>query len=543
MNARSRVSLLYPAQSSPRPSRAEALHSGDLGLVSITRALDFDQRHTRIITATLTALETDPTIIQYRQDVLRDLVANPDLAARLIALLPTLTALAEAGPSARWNEQAALPLVGARLADLDSYVTCVEQLWHALVECKHPLQAQAWRDLQAMVASMRADDDYTRLRVELPLLQAQLAQAGSVTLGINLDGQLQPESATLLAISPNRYAGKGGVIERLLGEHRATDSIRGVTALYKASEGQQRSPEHELFRDLGRLVERVAAPVGAALERYVRVNAAPLTTLAGELAFYLGALRLWRQLEAAGLPVCLPEITPANERAGELRATYSIDLALRKTGNSEIIPNDSFFTPETPIMLVMGPNSGGKTTYARAIAQAQVMFQAGLFVAAEYARLSPVEAVLSHFATVERPGGSGGRLAEELERVAQLFKHSTATCLLIFNEPFSSTDPHSARLIARDVFAGLRFIRARTIYITHLHDLAADLVPTGDEADGVVCVAAQSVVTEGNDGTPTYRIERGRPNVSAHALALAHQFGLDRVQLEAQLRAQEEKTA
>lgn len=537
MNNSSHVSLLYPAQSSATPARSGALHIDDLGLASITRALDFDQRHTRFITATLSALETDPAIIHYRQDVLRDLMRNPAMVAQLTALLPTLTALAEAGPSTRWNERSPLPLIGARLADLQSYVTCLEQLSHMLVESDQPLQAQAWRDLESMVTAMRTDDDYARLRTELPLLQEQLAQAGSVTLGINLDGQLQPESATLLSISASRYGGNRNVIERLLGDHHAADGVRGITALYKASEGQQRLPEHELFRNLAQLIERVAAPVGAALERYVRMNAAPLTALAPELAFYLGALRLWRQLEAAGLPVCLPEIAPADEHAGELRATYSIDLALRKERNTEIIPNDSFFTPETPIMLVMGPNSGGKTTYARAIAQAQVMFQAGLFVAAQHARLSPVRAVLSHFATAERPGGSGGRLAEELERVAQLFKQSSATCLIIFNEPFSSTDPHSARLIARDVFVGLRLIRARTIYITHLHDLANDLVPTGDQSDGVVCVAAQSVVSKATgDGTPTYEVRRGRPDTSTHALALARQFGLDSAQLEAQFR-------
>ena len=67
-------------------------------------------------------------------------------------------------------------------------------------------------------------------------------------------------------------------------------------------------------------------------------------------------------------------------------------------------------------------------------------------------------------------------------------------------------------------------------------------MPTGDQADGVVCVAAQSVVSKATgDGTPTYEVRRGRPNTSTHALALARQFGLDSVQLEAQLRAQQEK--
>src|SRR5205085_462459 len=138
---------------------------------------------------------------------------------------------------------------------------------------------------------IRAEPEYRRLAQELPQLRDQLGQAGSVTLGINLDGQLRPESAAVLSVNPGRFAGKGTLLGKLFGE-QAADAVRGITALYKAEEGRQRSPEHDLFRDLDRLLDRVAAPIAASMASYARINGGPLAALAPELAFLLGAARL-----------------------------------------------------------------------------------------------------------------------------------------------------------------------------------------------------------------------------------------------------------
>ena len=110
-------------------------------------------------------------------------------------------------------------------------------------------------------------------------MRAQLDQAGSVTLGINLDAQLRPESATIVSVNASRFAGKNSLLDRLFGERAAPDAVRGITALYKADERKRNVPEHELFRDLDRLLERVSAPVADALASYTRVQSAGLSGL------------------------------------------------------------------------------------------------------------------------------------------------------------------------------------------------------------------------------------------------------------------------
>ena len=308
-------------------------------------------------------------------------------------------------------------------------------------------------NLRAFLAATRAQPDYQRLAEELPRLRAQLDQAGSVTLGINLDAQLRPESATIVSVNASRFAGKNSLLDRLFGERAAPDAVRGITALYKADERQRNTPEHELFRDLDRLLERVSAPVADALASYTRVQSAGLAGLEAELAFYLGAVRLVNEsARLLGCRFAAPRSPRPSERVCMIDGVYSLDLALRlraargPAGLAEaVVPNDVAFGPDATIFILTGPNSGGKTTYTRAVGQAQALFQAGLLVPGRQARISPVDGIYTHFAVAERLDINGGRLAEELDRLAQIFRQAGPASLVLLNEPLASTDHVAAR--------------------------------------------------------------------------------------------------
>lgn len=538
------ISLLHPpGQSPPAAGGRAAPNETDLGLGPIVRALDIDGRHSRAVRAVLSELNADPQVIRYRQDILDDLLRLPALAGAFEAALPRLETLAGAGRERGWGDPIPLAQVANRLAELDVYVTCVEALWAALDAAGSALRSAGLTALRAALAAAREEPDYRRLAAELPALRARLDQAGSVTVGINLDAQLQPESATIVAINQGRFAGKGTLFERLFGERAAPDAVRGSSALYKADERQPHTPEHELFRELSRLLERIVAPIAAAVSSYVRLNSAWLAALEPELAFYLGGARLANDLRGAGMALCRPEIAPATERACTIRGIYSLDLALRLRATpgigdlrNAIVPNDVAFGPRARIFILTGPNSGGKTTYTRAVGQAQVLFQAGLLTPGTYARISPVDGIFTHFVVPERLDGSGGRLVEELERLGQIFRSASRCSLVLLNEPLASTDHASARALSHDLLAGLRLLGARTIYVTHLHELAAEATAPDT---GVVSLVAGVAAPAGNgaEPRPTYVIAPGQPQTPGYAVALARQHGLSRAQIAQTLRA------
>jgi DNA mismatch repair protein MutS len=537
-------SLLYPTGANRRAGGRPAPNEADLALTSITRALDYDGRHNRFVASVLADLNAEPAVIGYRQAALDDLLRLPELATSCAALLPQLGELANAGRVSHWSDPIPLVQVAGRLAELDGYVTCVEGLATALDTAGAALHSEAFCALRAYLATTRAQPDYRRLAAELPRLRAQLDQAGSVTLGINLDGQLRAESATVVAVNPGRFAGKGTLLEKLFGDRAAADTVRGITALYRAEEGRQRSPEHDLFRDLDRLLERVAAPIGLALGNYTRVNGAGLAALEAELAFYLGAARLVHELGAAGLPLCRPQIAAVDEQICEVEDAYSLDLALRLrlvSGDAalaqKIVLNAIAFRHDALIFILTGPNSGGKTTYTRAIGQIQVLFQAGLHVPGRHARISPVDGVFSHFAAPERADIGSGRLADGLERLAQIFRQASRDSLVLLNEPLSSTDHGAARALCRDLLAGLQLLGARALVVTHLHELVDDVL--GDPfLPGVVSLVAGVSVPAGNGAAPqpSYTIAAGRPHVAGYAAELARRHGLTRDQIAATLR-------
>jgi DNA mismatch repair protein MutS len=538
-------SLLHPSGFGARPAGRPAPNEADLGLASIIRALDYDGRHSRFVAGVLAELSADPAVIRYRQDVLDDLLQLPDLVAGFAGVLPQLGELASAGRASSWGENIPLVQVAGRLAELDNYISCVEGLSAALETAGDAASAAGLLALRAFLTIARAQPDYRRLADELPRLRAQLDQAGSVTLGINLDAQLRPDSATIVSINSARFAGTGTLLDRLFGERAAPNAVRGVTALYKADEGHQHTPEHELFRDMSRLLERVAAPVAEALAGYTRVNSAALSGLEPELAFYLGAVRLANELRAAGLALCRPEIAPAAERACAIEGVYSLDLALRlrmargTAGLAQaVVQNEVAFGPGATIFILTGPNSGGKTTYTRAVGQAQALSQAGLLVPGQRARISPADGIFTLFAAAERLDAGGGRLAEELERLAQIFRQAGRTSLVLLNEPLASTDHGAARVLSRDIVAGLQLLGARAILVTHLHELVDDLLGSDNPAPGVVSMVAGVATRAGNGGepAPSYTITPGWPRVAGYAAELARQHGLSLAQIAATLR-------
>ena len=234
------------------------------------------------------------------------------------------------------------------------------------------------------------------------------------------------------------------------------------------------------------------------------------------------------------------ERAPAGERACNVEDAYNLDLALRlrlaegeAAMRQKVVTNQIAAGEGALIAIVTGPNSGGKTTYTRAIGQAQVLAQAGLLVPGSSARISPVDAIYSHFAAPERADIGGGRLAEELERLAQIFRHATRHSLVLLNEPLASTDHAAARALCRDILAGLQLLGARAVFVTHIYELADDAgVP------GVISLTAgvTAIAQNGDTPVPSYSIAPGRPQIAGYAAELARRHGLSRDQIATTLR-------
>src|SRR5262249_26635599 len=353
---------------------------------------------------------TDPAIIAYRQDVFDDLWRNPDFTAHLEALLPDLNAL-DTAHIAVDRRRSSLQEISWRLGELEHLVSCVTGLSTAFAQVGDKVRAAGWRILRDRITQTAQDPVYQQLTRELPDMLRTVRAKASVTIGVNLDGQLRPVAATLLSVNERKFTGST-FLDRLLGRHG--EDFKGLGPLHTVpnlEQGRVLSGNRErnrdvnplmvpLFRDLAQILDTVCQPLARALRQYNTLHSGFLVTLRGDLAFYLAAVRLMERLRSHRLPVCRPDIVPMTERVCELHEAYNLNLALHHmshaTAHAHIGTSEGDMRKHGGISSLPGANEGGKTIYTQMVGLCQILAQRGLWLPAARARLSPVDKSCTH---------------------------------------------------------------------------------------------------------------------------------------------------
>jgi hypothetical protein len=136
-----------------------------------------------------------------------------------------------------------------------------------------------------------------------------------------------------------------------------------------------------------------------------------------------------------------------------------------------------------------------------------------------------------------------GRLDEEAERLAGIFRQATPHSLVLLNETLAGTAASEALGLARDAVRGLRLLGARAVYVTHLHELAMavdELNATSPGESLVGSLVADADDDEGSTTGPrhrrTFRIHPGEPRGTSLASEIARRYGISFPQLAVLLR-------
>jgi DNA mismatch repair ATPase MutS len=242
-----------------------------------------------------------------------------------------------------------------------------------------------------------------------------------------------------------------------------------------------------------------------------------------ELARSLDALGLIDELlafrryaQAFGNDVVLPEIID-NERHC-LQAQQVRNPVLGK-GNSAYVPNQiPIDAAGERLLVITGPNSGGKTAYCKTVAQVQLLGQIGCYVPAEKARLVPAEHIFYQVPDPGRLDEKMGRFGHELKRTREIFFNATSRSLVVLDELGEGTTYEEKMEISEYILKGFHSLGASTLLVTHNHELCQRL---HEEAMG------QYLQVEFAEGKPTHRLISGVSKVS-HADRVAAALGFSR---------------
>lgn len=479
------ISLLW--QTPQGVEEARHLHEDcarDLELDEIIRAFipksDFRYKGVREIFINLCM---DGATIQYRQAVIKDLLNNPKFVAGLQDIAPHISAM-DYRPQSEKKDEAGLFEVAWQLGQVELFASAIQKFHTLFNEISQPLQSVALRQLESAVKEVMGDPVFQDLVEELPALREQMQSIASITIGVNLDTQMRPVEATLVSVNKERYR-ESTFLKRMFkrSEMQGLTEIHGVprSPVFAGAGSQMRiyidhsdySPSAfatepvmvPLFRDLLKVTRSISEPVAKALQKYLSQNTDFFKHFQKELPFFLGAVALITNMQEAGMPMCCPEILPPEARTCQLRGAYNLNLALHMKNkldesdvSKKVIPNDLEMGPEGRIFIVTGPNQGGKTTYLQMLGLIQVLAQAGMFVPATEAKISPVDGIFSHFPVEEKLARSTGRFGDEAKRLEQIFEAATGQSLILLNETFSSTSAGESRFLAEEILRILRLM-------------------------------------------------------------------------------------
>ncbi len=147
--------------------------------------------------------------------------------------------------------------------------------------------------------------------------------------------------------------------------------------------------------------------------------------------------------------------------------------ALLEQRGERFVPNDIYLDDASrPILLITGPNMGGKSTYLRQAALITIMAQMGSFVPATEARLPLIDRIFTRIGAADNLARGRSTFLVEMSEVAAILNTATSASLVLLDEVGRGTATFDGLSIAWAVVEHLhQNARPRTLFATHYHEL------------------------------------------------------------------------
>lgn len=146
-----------------------------------------------------------------------------------------------------------------------------------------------------------------------------------------------------------------------------------------------------------------------------------------------------------------------------------VDTVLKK---NKYVANDIYMDEATDILLITGPNMGGKSTYMRQLALIVILAQMGSFVPAESASLMIFDQIFTRIGASDDLVSGQSTFMVEMSEANIALRNATENSLLIFDEIGRGTATYDGMALAQAMIEYVASnIKAKTVFSTHYHEL------------------------------------------------------------------------
>jgi len=408
----------------------------------------------------------------------------------------------------------ALPALRSALAALDSPL--LEQL-HARIG-EHP-------EVLALLAAAIAPEPAALVRDGEVIAAGydpeldELRHIGTHTEEFLLQLEQRERERTGLAglkLGYNRVQGFFIEIARRDAERVPKDYVRRQTV---------KSAERFITSELKSFEDRVLGAREKALARERELYEAVLTRLTdalGPLQATAGALAATDALaalaeRAAALEWTRPELT------GEPRLSIEGGRhpIVERFTDAPFVPNDLRLDAGRRMLVITGPNMGGKSTYMRQAALIAVLAHLGSYVPAERAVLGPIDRIFTRIGAADDLAGGRSTFMVEMTEAANILHNASSRSLILLDEIGRGTSTFDglslAWAMARDIATRLR---AFTLFATHYFELTT----LASEVEG--CANVHLDATEHGDGIVFLHAVKDGPANRSYGLQVAQLAGV-----------------
>jgi len=474
----------------PLAAFAKDLHD-DLGVEGIFQTMAagdefFDDVVRKVV---LSAAKLDVDTILYRQEILKDCLKNP---AAVRAIYELCVEAIEGERKSYFGIFARSPgsMLHRSLEVLEMFAQKLKQL-RALTGSKaNKFAASGFIRLFSDLQSELDDDYFAEINSHLKALQFRNGTLVSADLGVAGKGK------DYRLRTPNQH--KGNWLSSIFSPR----SPHYTLTLHPRDEAGARA--------LGELRDRGLNSTANALAQSNDHILSFFKMLRSELAFYLGCVNLYEALAALAVACVFPSPRPAGGALWRCKGLCDASLALSL--KKPVVGNDVDANGQM-LVLITGANRGGKSTFLRSAGLAQLMMQAGMFVAARQFSASVCTGLFTHFKREEDREMVSGKFDEELARMNRLAAEIGPGAMVLFNESFAATNEREGAEIARQIVLALMENHTRVFFVTHMFTFSSAMCDAGERQ--TLCLRAERA----EDGTRSFRLRVAAP--------LATSFGQD----------------